>query len=391
MTAGGLFRGLLVAATAASALYQAAAFLSVRRFRRRSFAPLADEEAPPVTLLKPVKGADPEALANFRSFCRQEYPEYEVLFGAHDPDDPALAAARRVAAEPGAAFTLLLGTPREHGANRKVSNLLNLLPLARHDLLVISDSDLRVGPGFLREALAPFRDARVGLVTCPYRGVRADSPAARLESLSVLAEFIPSVLVAERLGGMRFALGAVMAVRCEALEAIGGLQGIADHLADDYELGQRVQEAGWEVVLAPPVVEIVLARERFADSWQRRLRWARTVRVCRPAGYLGSGITYTTPLALLALALLRSHPAGQALAGAALLLRLAAARASAAVLGDALSPARTLLLPASDLLSFLLWCGGLLGRHVTWRGERYRLSPDGRISPLSKRDKKGGK
>jgi ceramide glucosyltransferase len=391
MSVRGLLRGLLVAASVASAGYQVAALVAAHRYRRRAYPPLSDAEAPPVTLLKPVKGADPEAAESFRTFCRQDYPEYEVLFGALDLADPALATARRVVMEPGAAYTLLLGSPREHGTNPKVSNLLNLYPLARRDLLVISDSDLRVRPDFLRRVLAPFRDPEVGLVTCPYRAVRSRGLAAPLEALSILTEFIPSVLVAERLGGMHFALGAVMAVRREALEAIGGLEAIADLLADDYELGRRVRDAGWEVSLCPPVVDIVLARESFAASWARRLRWMRTVRVCRPAGYLGSGITHTTPIALLALLLSRRFPIGQATAASALLTRLAAAAVAARALDTPLPLARSLLLPASDVLSFALWCAGLLGRRVRWRGQQYRLWPDGRITPIPSPPKKARK
>lgn len=382
MTTGVLLRGLLVVATAVSAAYQVGALLATWRFGRRAVVPLGDDEAPGVSLLKPVKGADPEAAANFRSFCRQEYPCYEVLFGALEADDPALVVARAVAGEPGAAPTRVLVCPREHGANRKVSNLLNLLPYARHDLILISDSDLRVAPDYLRRVLAPFRDPRVGLVCCPYRGVRTKGLAAHLEALAIATEFIPSVLVAERLGGARFALGATMAVRRAALEAIGGLEGLADHLADDYELGRRVHDAGWQVAVTPPVVEIVLAQASFSASWQRRLRWARTVRVCRPAGYLGSGITHTTPLALFTLTALGGSPLGLAVASVALAARALAAHGEATALGEPLPTLRGLLLPLGDCLSFLLWCAGLGGCHVAWRGRRYRLHRDGRIEPL---------
>jgi len=194
------------------------------------------------------------------------------------------------------------------------------------------------------------------------------------------------VMVAEQLGGMRFGFGSTLALRRAALAAIGGLEEIADHLADDYELGRRVRAAGWEVVLAPYVVETVLARERLGEMWRRRLRWARTVRVCQPAGYRGSGITHTTPLALVLL-LAGSSPAGRAVAAAALAVRALAAWGEGAALGDRLTALRLLLLPVGDLVSFALWCGGLAGRHVIWRGARYRLEPDGRITSLPRSQK----
>jgi ceramide glucosyltransferase len=382
MTLGSALRGLLTLAVGASAAYQMAALVATRGFFRRRTPPLADAEAPPVSLLKPVSGADPEAGANFRSFCRQEYPCYEVLFGALDASDPALAVARAVAEAPGGPPVQVLASPRRHGANRKVSNLLNLLPHARYDLLVITDSDMRVTPAYLRAVAAPFRDPRVGMVTCPYRGARAQGLASHLEALAIATEFIPSVMVAERLGGARFGFGSTLALRRSALAAIGGLEVIADHLADDYELGRRVRAAGWEVVLVPYVVETVLSRESLGEMWRRRLRWARTVRACQPAGYRGSGITHTTPLALAALALPGLSPACRAVAAAGLAARLVAARGEASALGDGLTPSRLLLLPLGDLVSFALWCGGVAGRDVTWRGARYRLHPDGRITPV---------
>lgn len=381
MTLGSALRGFLTLAVGVSAAYQVAALGATRSFFRRRTPPLADEEAPPASLLKPVSGSDPEAAANFRSFCRQEYPCYEVLFGALDGSDPALAVARAVAAEPGGPPVRVLASSRRHGANRKVSNLLNLLPHARYDLLVITDSDMRVTPEYLRAVAAPFGEPRVGMVTCPYRGARAEGLASHLEALAIATEFIPSVMVAERMGGARFGFGSTLALRRSALAAIGGLEAIADHLADDFELGRRVRAAGWEVVLAPYVVETVLSRESLGGMWHRRLRWARTVRACQPAGYRGSGITHTTPLALAALALPGLSPAGRAVAAAALAARFLAARGEAAALGDRLTPPRLLLLPLGDLVSFALWCGGVGGRHVTWRGARYRLQPDGRITP----------
>jgi ceramide glucosyltransferase len=318
-------RTALVAATAASIGYQVAAMLAARRWQRRApeaegrgrcqrsgnapaamseltpdphpLTPVA-ERLPPVSILKPIRGLEPHAEASFASFCTQEYPEYELLFGTADPNDPAVEAVRRLAERYPAAHVRLIQTSAELGPNRKVCNLHGLAAAARHDLLLVSDSDMRVAPDYLRRVVVPFHDPRVGLVTCPYRGAEPESLPAALEALGIAASFMPGVFVAA-LGVSPFASGSTIALRRETLERIGGFAGLVDYLADDFQMGQRVADLGLSVHLSAVVVDSVLGHRAFLETWSRRLRWARTVRACRPLGHVGSGVTHTTALALL--------------------------------------------------------------------------------------------
>jgi hopanoid biosynthesis associated glycosyl transferase protein HpnI len=322
-----ILRGALVAATAASIGYQIAAMLAARRWQRRSRAiERAAQERPirevggspvppvapsprrpvlptPVSILKPVRGLEPHAERSFTSFCVQDHPDYELLFGVADPDDPAAKVVRKLAERYPAAHVRLVTTGANLGPNRKVCNLHGLAEAAHHDLLLISDSDMRVAPDYLRRIVVPFRDPRVGLVTCPYRGAEPEGVPAALEALGIATGFMPGVFVAA-LGGGGFAFGSTIALRRETLERIGGFAGLVDYLADDYQMGKRVADLGRRVHLSSVVVESVLGRRSLRESWTRRLRWARTVRACRPLGHLGSGLTHTTALALLTAAML---------------------------------------------------------------------------------------
>ncbi|HZT40854.1 MAG TPA: glycosyltransferase [Chthonomonadaceae bacterium] len=418
--------GLCLAAFCA---YTAIAVWAARRWRRDR-QPLDSAWTPPVTILKPVRGEDAEAYANFESFCRLDYPpeRLQILFGALDPADPALALAERLRSEyPSLDIGIVSGGPGTlQGQNRKVCNLVAMLPSARHDLLVLCDSDMRVRPDYLRRIVAPFQDLTphhttgsrgpsairsdpalapclaknrsggrksssasesrpVGLVTCPYRGCRVQSLAAMLEALGIGADFIPSVLVSRALEGMAFAFGSTIALSRSVLEAMGGFEAFADDLADDYRLGSGARQAGYEVVLSDYVVDDVLGKERFGPMWARRLRWARTVRACRPAGYAGSLVTYGTALALLFLAAMGFSLLGWGVAAATVAVRLAAACwIAVAYTGDANIPRYLPLLPVSDLISFALFVTSFCGNRITWRGEPFRLLPGGKLAPLER-------
>ncbi len=347
--------------------------------------------SPPVSILVPVYGRDPEQAENFASLCRQEYPEYEVVFGALDSEDPGLDTAREVAARhPEAKVTIVAGGTA-FGANLKVCNLHNMLAHARHDLLVLCDSDMRVTPDYLRRITAPFSDpsaishqpSAFGLVTCPYRGACAEGLASALEALGIVADFMPSVLLTWRFWGMSFAFGSTIALSRDTLERIGGFQSLADELADDYLLGSRVHALGLRVELSDYVVDDVLARERFGEMWSRRLRWARTTRAMRPGAYWGLVVTHGTALALLYLMASGFTPVGWGALAATLAVRAACATWIARrCLDDANLPARLPLLPLSDLLSFALWVVSLLGSTVTWRGQRFRVLRGGRLVRL---------
>jgi ceramide glucosyltransferase len=401
-------RVLLGLALAAFAAYTGISVWAALRWRRAR--PQLDPAwTPPVTILKPVRGVDAEAYDNFASFCRLDYPSdcVQLIFGALDPEDPALALARRLQAEfPQRDIAILSGGPESlRGHNLKVCNLLSMLPIARHDLLVLCDSDMRVQPDYLRRLVAPFQNNRknpeisgqreegkgkrektrppVGLVTCPYRGFHPHSFAAVLEALGIGADFIPSALVSRALEGVSFAFGSTIALPRGVLAQIGGFEALLDELADDFRLGDGARRAGYTVVLSDYVVDDVLGCERFGAMWARRLRWARTVRSCRPAGYAGAFVTYGVPLALLFALAMGGGAAGVlTLAGIVVLRCAAALTISTTCTEDAAVRRWWPLLPLSDLFSFALYVGSYMGNRITWRGERFRLLPGGRMVRL---------
>ena len=374
---------LLVAAIGVSMGYSLVTLVGVARWvRRRRGRP--DEFTPPVTLLKPVKGLDAELLENLRSFFRQDYPEYQILFGAADPEDPAVPVVRRVLAEHPEADARLVFCPEPLGPNAKVSKLHQMVPFARHDVLVVSDSDTRVPPDYLRHVSAPFADARVGVVTALYRGVAPLGLAAHLECLLIHTQFIPGVLAASVVEGVRFALGATVAVRRKVLDELGGFTAFVHVLAEDYQFGHQAVAAGHTVALADVVVDCVLGRIPFRDFFLRQVRWERTTRSCRPAGYFGSVLRHGVLAALLLLLLHGPSAAILGLLAAVAALRVGVALAVSATVLRAPDTLRSLwLLPLSDSLSLLLWVLAFTGSTVTWRGQRYRVRRGGHLVPLN--------
>lgn len=350
--------------------------------RRRDTA----DHAPPVTILKPVKGMDADSLENFASFCRQDYPCYQIVFACASASDPAVPVIRELMAAHPARDIELVIDDRVYGPNYKVCNLMNAFPRTKHDLVIVCDSDIRVGECYLREVCAPFADPAVGLVTSLYRTSRFQGTACALEALGFTAEMVPNVMVALRLEGLSFALGASMAVRRGALEAIGGFGALVDYLADDYQLGNKVHRAGWRLALSDYCVESVMHRENLKNILSRQLRWARTMRVSRPGGYFASGITQPFPAACLALFLSGFAPAGFAAAGLLYLVRCFVATIySRAFVGDNILPRWLWLLPVRDGLAFATWGLSFLGNRVRWRGHLYRLLPGGRMEELPPR------
>ncbi len=327
----------------------------------------------PVSILKPLRGRDPRFYEAILSHALQRYPEFEILFGVSDPDDPALEDVDRLRREypglPISVYTVATAAP-----NAKVGVMAELAKHARHPLLLVNDSDIVVEPGYLEAVTAPLDDPGVGLVTCLYRAA-AESPAARAEALGIATEFAPSVLVARLLGVAEFALGSTMVFRAAALRKIGGFEAIAGYVADDYQLGRRISALGLRVVFAPVVVETGLGGESWAQTWRHQLRWSRTIRVSRPAGYYGYAVTHATLWSLVAFA------AGQWWAGGlALAIRVAAGVVvGARILKDRKTLPSFWLIPLRDLFGFAVWLGGAFGRHVDWRGSRLRLDREGRI------------
>lgn len=346
----------------------------------------AADHTPPITILKPVKGMDAESFENFASFCGQDYPRYQIIFALASPDDPAIAVIERLRSSFPAVDMELVVDGRIYGPNYKVCNLMNAWPKAKHDVVIVCDSDIRVGDNYLREVAAEFADPAVGLVTSLYRSSAIHGAAAAVEAMGFTAEMVPNVMVALRLEGLSFALGASMAVRREVLEEIGGFSALVDYLADDYQLGNKVHRSGWRLALSDYFVESVLHRERLATILSRQLRWARTMRVSRPGGYFASGITQPFPAALLALIV--SGFSGYGLVAALLLYgvrSLAALSFSRCYLRDNTLPRWLWLLPLRDMLAFSTWVLAFTGQKVRWRGHLFRLLPGGKIVELAEK------
>ncbi len=336
---------------------------------------------PPVTILKPVKGLDAESFTNFASFCCQHYPCFQIIFVTASRQDPALPVIEKLRVEFPDVDIDLVVDDRVYGPNHKVCNLLNAFPKAKHEIIIISDSDIGVGERYLAEVCAPFSDPAVGLVTSLYRTSQVCGMACAIEAMGFTCEMAPNVLVAQKLEGLSFALGASIAVRRAALEKIGGFAALVDFLADDYELGNMIYRAGYRLELSDYFVESILPRETLRTILSRQLRWARTMRVSRPGGYLAAGLTQPFPAALLAIVV-----SGCSVAGLTAVLFLYASRTlvglvySRSFVRDRVFPRWLWLLPFRDLLAFTTWGLSFLGNRVHWRGHLFRLLPNGKIT-----------
>lgn len=360
--------------------YYAVALLGALAFlrRRRADAPFA----PAVTLLKPLKGADPGAYENFRSHCLQDYPGFQLVFGVSDPADPAIPVVEQLRREfPNRDIELVIA-PKGLGANPKVSALLQMLPAARHQFLLINDGDIRVAPGYLARVMAPFSSPDVGMVTALYRGVPGRSLGSRLEAFGIATEFAPGVLAARLLeGGLHFGLGSTLAFRRDVLERAGGLDPLLDYLADDYELGRRLSHVA-RVELADTVVETVLPPYSLVGAWRHELRWGRTQRACRPGGYAGRVFTFGLLWVALALLLSRGAPWAWGLFAVAAVLRLGLALlVGMRILSDRAVFRNLWLLPLRELIGFCVWIASFLGRKIVWRGESFILRK-GKLRPV---------
>jgi len=345
--------------------------------------------APGVSVLKSLKGIDPGMLNAFRSHCRQSYAgEHELLFGVSSMDDPAAAAVRQLQSEFPQCAIRLVECPERLGTNGKVSTLVQLVPQARHEFLLINDSDITVSLRYLERVMACFAPAnakdkprqQVGLVTALYRGRAHGTLPSRFEALGIATDFQPSVLLAKILEkGLHYGLGSTLAVSREALDSIGGLLPLVDRLADDYELGVRVDRAGYRIALAPEVVETAIPAYSWRGFLDHQLRWARTVRDARPWGYVGLVFTYGLSWALLNVLASGASPLSLWLLGLSFFLRLALAMTvGAGVLADHQVLPNLWLLPLRDLVAMGVWVAGFAGSTIVWRGERFALK-DGKL------------
>ncbi|MBO0735302.1 MAG: bacteriohopanetetrol glucosamine biosynthesis glycosyltransferase HpnI [Alphaproteobacteria bacterium] len=358
---------------AASWAYLLGAALAVRRFSRRALPAASDR--PAISLLKPLHGAEPGLYENLRSFAEQDYPAFQIVLGVSTPQDPALPLARGLIRDLPACEITLVIDPRAGGSNRKVANLENMLKLARHDVLVLADSDMRVDRHYLAAVAAPLRDPQVGVVTCLYKGVSTGGRWSELGAMHINFGFLPGAVVARSLGMGDGCFGATIALRRETLERIGGFARLRDELADDYRIGAEVRALGLAVVLSAYVVEDHVAEPSLSSLWQHELRWARTVRAVAPAGFAGSVLIHAVAIAALA-----AVAAGFSLTSCiflviSCLLRWGSALLVAASLG--LAAPRPWLLAMRDALSFAVFIASFFVRKVHWRDRSFHVGATG--------------
>jgi ceramide glucosyltransferase len=363
---------VLAAALLIAVVYQAVAIAAcVRHITRK---PPAPGYQPPISILKPLRGLDPGFRESIRSHAVQDYAEFEILFGVADLDDPAAAEIERLRSEfPHVPIRLIHSTT--HAPNGKVGVLLDLAAEARHEVLLVNDSDIHVPPRYLRDVAAPLADERISLVTCLYRA-RAHSFPGKMEALGIATDFAPSTLVAPLVGVNEFGLGSTLVFRRGDLDKAGGFQSIAEYLADDYQLARRLTRGiGKRSWVSHVVVDTSLQSGTWADVWRHQVRWHRTIRVSQPLGYAGLPVTYATLWAVLALA--TGH---WVIASAAMAARFAMALAAGVLVMDCPVARRyQWLVPVRDLFGVAVWVAALFGRSVEWRDRKLRLDAHGRI------------
>jgi ceramide glucosyltransferase len=371
----------ILALAALPSVYYLVAIYSAHRFFRTARRPTG-EFTPPVSILKPVRGLDPASYENFATFCRQDYADYEIVFAVADEDDPAIEVIRRlIAVFPDRSIRLLIGAPNL-GPSSKVNKLCRLAREARHDILVISDSDIRVAPDYLRSVVAPLRDPRVGAVTCLYVGITDGRLASELEALSIATDFAAGVLTAWQLQGVRFALGATMATTRERLREIGGFEALVTYCAEDYQLGRRIAEHGYLVELPAHIVESECAVRTLREYLGHQLRWAIAIRHSRPWGYAGLALTQGQLWVAVATAAMPTAAVAASYVTAYFALRLLMAWSVARWGLDGQVVRKWWLLPVRDALGLGVWCAAFFKNRIQWRGREFILNR-GRLLPVA--------
>jgi ceramide glucosyltransferase len=373
-----------VVGTLSSGVFLVLALLGALRFRadaRKARRSMPDSEGlPPVSVLKPVHGLEANLKENIESFFRQDYPSYEILFAADEPDDAALGVIREISARYPRVRCQILVTGKPPWPNPPAYCFYRMSQAAAHEILVTSDSDVEVSPDYLREVVAPLADPKVGMVTCVYRGKNVSGFWSGQTAIGMSVEMTAGVLVANLLEGMKFGLGPTIAVRKDALEKIGGYGVLGDYFANDFMIGNLIDSAGYRVVLSGHAIDHVVSQPTFRRMWDNQLRWAKSTRYSRPKGHFGHGLIFAMPygvLGFVAAASLGHAAIGLALLGVALLNRMLEAWIVGwTVVRDRTARHAFWLYPVRDLLGFVVWCASYTGARAVWRDSRYELKGD---------------
>lgn len=370
----------LVVAVAGLTYTLAAARCVKHFFRHPGTAP---SNFPPVSILKPLHGDEIGLRANLEALCELDYPgELEFIFGVQDPHDPAIAQVKKLQTDYPQARISLIVDAQEHGSNRKISNVINIMRSARHDVLVLSDSDIGIDRDYLRRIVAELLKPGVGLVTCLYRGHAHPGFWSRLGSMAIDYNFLPSVIFGMKVGLAKPCFGSTMALRRSTLEKIGGFEAFVNHLADDNAIGEAVRAIGLKIAVPAMLVTHACAEHRLSDLITHEIRWSRTIRQIAGAGFGGSVITHPLPFAFAGAAALHAAPLGVVILIATILARLYLRRQVNLVVGEAAKSSRWWLLPIRDTLSFIVFCASFFVGTVTWRGRQFVVSADGMMSPV---------
>jgi ceramide glucosyltransferase len=383
-----IWRDAILLIALAPIAYYVVATIAAFRFLERASKNSAQSNAaqksftPPATLLKPVHDVDFGSIENFESFCRQNYPDYEILFAVNDDSDPAVPLIRDIIARfPERSIRLISGAPQV-GANKKVNNLIEMARAARYEIIVLTDGDVRVLPNYLREVVAPFADPKVGAVTSFYRGITQKSLGAELEAIGAASDFFAGVLVAEWMEGMTFALGASIATTKNWVAKIGGFEAIADMHSDDYELGYRIASAGGKIVLSHELVWTMYPAQSARGFWNHQVRWLRTVRLSRPLSFIGLIFTHGLPWSIAAALAAPTRSVAAAYLIAYLILRLLTAWVvGVRVVDDETVRKKLWLVPLRDAIHFIVWLASFASNKITWSGQQFTMR-EGRMIPL---------
>lgn len=340
---------------------------------------------PPVTVLKPVHGLEKNLKANLRGFCQQDYPDYQVVFSAQRENDPAIPLLYELQQEFGAEKVAVVVKNIQAGMNGKVNNLLGGITAARHDVLVISDSDIRVRPDYLQAVVSPLNDPEVGCVCTPFKAVCADRWYEKLELLSMNADFLPSVVFALATGASNYSNGQSITIRRATLEKIGGLASLGEYLVEDYEIGRRIWESGKKMIVAPYFIEATVDLKSAGQWWSHQVYWDQNTRAARPGGFFATVFTRSVPFALLYALLRLLDPVGLAVLAGAIGVRLTTAGIALLAVRDREGLRSLMLLPVRDVLGLVSWVLAFTQRTVTWRGTEFVLTRNGRLVPREAR------